>query len=501
MTQEQTPHQLTLSGVSKTYGSIAALSDVSLAFEGGKIHALVGENGAGKSTLGKIMLGVETPDAGALTWQGKEARFSTPAQANKLGLVGISQELSLMLDRSVLDNLSIGREKCIGPFVDHGATLKQAQQVMDQYEMKLDPRMMVGALPVADQQRVEILRALNQDANLIVFDEPTARLESTEARKLMLILRNLADQGKAIVFISHFLEEVLSVADTITILRNGEHVRTNPASEETRASLVEGMTGAADKGQFPALPSVDPTAKPLLEITGATTKGVFEDISLSIRPGEIVGLSGLVGAGRSELAHAIYGAGRLEQGTISLNGETLSGHSPSAAVTKGMALVPESRRAQGLFMNRSILENVSLPYLDHFMSWLGLATGRERQQVTACSDGTALKYGELGDPVSTLSGGNQQKVLFARASLGKPRLLIADEPTRGVDVGAKRGIYDLIVGMADEGLGVLLISSEIEEILGLSHRVLVLSRGRVTAELAGDDINENAVMAAAFGAN
>ena len=367
--------------------------------------------------------------------------------------------------------------------------------------MLLDPRARVGELPVADQQRVEILRALNQEANLIVFDEPTARLESTEARKLMLILRNLADQGKAIVFISHFLEEVLSVADTITILRNGEYVRTNSASEETRASLVEGMTGAADKGQFPPLPTVDQGAEPLLVVSGATTKGAFEDISFTIRPGEIVGLSGLVGAGRSELAHAIYGAGRLEEGVVTFDGAALAGHSVSNAVDRGMALVPESRRDQGLFMNRSILENVSLPYLDRFMGWLGLAAGREVAQVKTFCEGTALKYGEIGDPVSTLSGGNQQKVLFARASLGQPRLLIADEPTRGVDVGAKRGIYDLIVGMASEGLGVLLISSEIEEILGLSHRVLVLSRGRVTAELAGDDINENAVMAAAFGAN
>ena len=235
--------------------------------------------------------------------------------------------------------------------------------------------------------------------------------------------------------------------------------------------------------------------------SSATTAGAFENISLTIRPGEIVGLSGLVGAGRSELAHAIYGAGRIDSGTIALDGAALINHSVSDAVAKGMALVPESRRDQGLFMNRSILENVSLPYLDRFMSWLGLNGGREAEQVRACGENTTLKYGQLSDTVSTLSGGNQQKVLFARATLGEPRLLIADEPTRGVDVGAKRGIYDLIVGLAKEGLGVLLISSEIEEILGLSHRVVVLSRGRVTAELSGEEINENAVMSAAFGAN
>ena len=240
-----------------------------MAFEAGAIHALVVKRGRQIRTGQDHARGGK--DEGALSWTAKTL-LNGPAQANRLGLVGISQELSLMLDRSVLDNLSIGREQCIGPFVDDGATLRQARQVMDQFDMPLDMRAQVGALPVADQQRVEILRALNQDANLIVFDEPTARLESSEARKLMLILRRLADQGKAIVFISHFLEEVLSVADTITILRNGEHVRTAAAADETRSSLVEGMTGAADQGQFPALPVVDPAASPLLVVRGASAR-------------------------------------------------------------------------------------------------------------------------------------------------------------------------------------------------------------------------------------
>ena len=494
-----TPNQLTLSGVSKTYGSIAALADVSVTFEGGKIHALVGENGAGKSTLGKVMLGVETPDAGVLKWQGEEARFSSPAQANKLGLVGISQELSLMQDRSVLDNLSIGREKCIGPFVDHRATLRQAQQVMEQYDMTLDPRVMVGDLPVADQQRVEILRALNQEANLIVFDEPTARLESGEAKKLMTILRNLAEQGKAIVFISHFLEEVLSVADTVTILRNGQHVRTNPASEETRSSLVEGMTGAADQGQFPELPPVDTAAQPLLVVANATTAGTFENISLTIRPGEIVGLSGLVGAGRSELAHAIYGARRIDSGTITLDGAALTNHSVSDAVAKGMALVPESRRDQGLFMNRSILENVSLPYLDRFMSWLGLNGGREAEQVRACGENTTLKYGQLSDTVSTLSGGNQQKVMFSKWLNTQPRIFILDEPTRGIDIGAKAEVHQMIRELAKEGIAIICISSDLPEVLALSDRILVMREGRQMGILEGASADQKSVMALAMG--
>lgn len=495
------PKALKLRGVSRTYGSIAALKNFTAEFRSGEVHALVGENGAGKSTLGKLMLGIEIPDSGSMRWQDQPVNFRSPADATLIGLVGISQELSLMPDRSVVDNLSTGQEDCFGPFVNAKATLARAVSVMERFDMRIDPHARVGELPMAEQQKVEILRALNRDANLIVFDEPTARLESQDAKKLMDLLRLLADQGKAVVFISHFLKEVLSVSDTISILRNGELVRTRHASEETHSTLVHGMTGAEDLGQFPQLPPRPIRQPPVAQMENVTRRGQFEDISFSVQPGEIVGLAGLVGAGRSEVAMALVGAEPLSSGRIEINGLHADGLSVADTIERGVALVPESRRDQGLMLHRPIIENITLPYLQRFMGWLGLKKVDEQTQSKDAALRVHMKYGSLSDEVATLSGGNQQKILFARGAMGRPKLLIADEPTRGVDVGAKRGIYELLIQRASEGLGILLISSEIEEILGLSHRVIVLSRGRKVADLIGEEINEQAVMVAAFGGN
>ena len=489
---------LTLAGVSKHFGGAQALSGVDIAFERGKIHSLIGENGAGKSTLGKILLGVHQPDAGTITLNGAALRIRNPAHGNELGLVGIAQELSLMPNRSVADNISLGREVTRGPFVDARKTRDSVLAVMDRFDMRLDPDLAVGALPVAEQQKVEILRALSRDAQLIVFDEPTARLASHQAEQLLELVKSLAAAGKAIVFVSHFLDEVLRISDTITILRNGKLVRTAPAATETRETLIMGVTGQEVQSQFPALALPDLTTAPILSVRGASRAGEFDRIDLDIRPGEILGLAGLVGSGRSELAHAIFGASRLDAGTVTFRGADTSRATISDCLGRGMALVPESRRDQGLNLSRSILENVSLPYLKRFSGWRGLDKARERAEVDARCRENAVKHDGLDRAVETLSGGNQQKVLFARAAMGAPRLLIADEPTRGVDVGAKRGIYALIARMAAEGEAILLISSEIEEIMGLCHRVIVMSRGRVAAELAGDALTEKAVMNAAF---
>ncbi len=489
---------LTLAGVSKHFGGAQALSEVDVAFERGKIHSLIGENGAGKSTLGKILLGVHQPDAGTITLNGAAVRIRNPAHGNELGLVGIAQELSLMANRSVADNISLGREVERGLFVDARKTRDGVLEVMDRYDMRLDPDIAVGALPVAEQQKVEILRALSRDAQLIVFDEPTARLAGHQAEQLLELVQGLAAAGKTIVFVSHFLDEVLKISDTITILRNGRVVRTSDAGDESRDSLIVGVTGQEVQSQFPPLAPPDLTTAPILSVRGASRHGEFEQIDLDIRPGEILGLAGLVGSGRSELAHAIYGATRLAAGTIQFRGVDNSHASISDCLARGMALVPESRRDQGLNLSRSILENVSLPYLKRFSGWLGLDKARERQEVDGLCRDNGVKHDGLDRAVETLSGGNQQKVLFVRAAMGAPRLLIADEPTRGVDVGAKRGIYALIAKMAAEGEAVLLISSEIEEIMGLCHRVIVMSRGRVAAELTGPALTERAVMNAAF---
>lgn len=489
---------LTLSRVSKSFGATEALSDISLDFYAGQVHALVGENGAGKSTLGKILLGVHQPSAGEVNVDAKPVLLHSPADGGRFGLVGIAQELSLLPDRSVVDNIALGREQTNGPFVNVKKTRQGVLDVMERFNMPLDPDILVGALPVAEQQKVEILRALSRDARLIVFDEPTARLASHEAEQLLALVQSLADSGKAVVYVSHFLEEILEVSDQVTVLRNGEHVLTGSTHEQTRDSLILAMTGHDLQHQFPPLPLFQEGADPLLKVSALSKKNEFSDISFQVRPGEIVGLAGLVGAGRSELAHAIYGSTKPDSGRIELIGEEIRSPSVAGSIGAGVALIPEARRTQGLVLGRSILENTSLPYLARFSTWFGLNKAHEKQAVDArCSD-TQVKHAGLHLDIDSLSGGNQQKILFARAAMGSPKLLIADEPTRGVDIGAKRGIYNLIAEMALQGEAVLLISSEIEEILGMCHRALVMSRGQIVAEFSGDQLTKEAVMQAAF---
>ena len=489
---------LTLSRVSKRFGATQALSKIDVEFQAGKIHALIGENGAGKSTLGKIVLGVHQPDQGQILAGAKPVSITSPAEGGKLGLVGIAQELSLLPERSVVDNIALGREKTNGPFIDVKQTRRQVMQVMHQFNMQLDPDILVGALPVAEQQKVEILRALSRDAKLIVFDEPTARLATHEANQLLELITSLAKSGKAVIYVSHFLEEVLEIADTITVLRNGEHVRTGPASEETRESLIVAMTGHDLQHQYPQLPHLKNTDAPILKVKELSRRNEFERVSFEMRPGEIVGLAGLVGAGRSELAHAIFGSTMPDAGRVEFCGEDLTHANVEASIKCGMSLIPEARRTQGLIIGRSVLENTSLPYLLRFSSWLGLNKPQELSEVDNACSNMQVKHAGLQMDIDALSGGNQQKILFARAAMGAPKMLIADEPTRGVDVGAKRGIYDLIVEMAAKGEAVLLISSEIEEILGMCHRAMVMSRGRIVAELSGEQLTKEAVMNAAF---
>lgn len=489
---------LTLSRVSKRFGATQALSEIDVSIQAGKVHALIGENGAGKSTLGKIILGVHQPDQGQMLVDNKSVSINSPAQGGKLGLVGIAQELSLLPERSVVDNIALGREQTRGPFIDTKKTRQQVLQVMQQFDMQLDPDILVGALPVAEQQKVEILRALSRDAKLIVFDEPTARLATHEANQLLQLIKTLAESGKAVVYVSHFLEEVLEISDTITVLRNGEHVRTGPAEQETRESLIVAMTGQDLQHQYPQLPDLNHAGAPMLKVNALGQQNEFEDVSFEVRPGEIIGLAGLVGAGRSELAHAIFGGTIPDTGQVEFCGEDITHSAVEHSINCGIALIPEARRTQGLIIGRSILENTSLPHLAKFSNWFGLNKSQELDEASKSCAETKVKHAGLQMDIDSLSGGNQQKILFARAAMGAPKLLIADEPTRGVDIGAKRSIYDLIVEMASRGGAVLLISSEVEEILGMCHRTLVMSRGRIVAELSGKQLTKEAVMNAAF---
>lgn len=493
-----------LKDIWKSFGGARALEAVSLQISRGSIHALVGENGAGKSTLGKIVSGVIPPDHGQVLLHGEPVHFHSPHAAIARGIVLIAQELLLVPALTVAENVFLGTEPRRAGFLRRRALRRRYEELAGSVGFDLPADAPAGRLRPADQQKVEILRALSRDASLIVMDEPTAALSRPDVVRLHEIIRRLAGAGTTIVLVSHFLGEVLELADEVTILRDGRVIRTTPAAGQTEESLLNAMLGRSLGATFPAKQTVTRQAPVVLSVRGLTAPGV-ENVSLEVRAGEIVGLAGLVGAGRSELAHAVYRASRAAAGTVQVaDGPALSSGrfaaGPHRALDAGVAMIPESRKDQGLLLGRSIAENVSLASLTE-LSRLGLVRRRaERRAVERLLEQLTVRAPSQAVPVGTLSGGNQQKVLFARMLLRQPRVLIADEPTRGVDVGAKRAIYDLLTTLAAGGLGVLLISSDVEEILGLAHRVLVMRMGKITAELSGDDMTEAAILGAAFDA-
>ncbi len=484
-------------GVSKRFGGAPALLDVSLSFRSGEVHALVGENGAGKSTLGKIISGVYGPDGGELHVGGDVVSFRSPRDALDRGIVSIAQELAIVPFLSVVENVFLGAEPKRWGFVRRRAMRRRFEQLTEQVGFHLLANQMAGSLVIADQQKLEILRALSRDASTIIMDEPSAALSMHEVYALHSVIRSLAASGTTVILISHFLSEVLDLADTISILRDGRLVRTAPAHDETESSLIEGMLGRSLGQAFPDKRLAPFDAPVTLEVIDLVAPGV-RGVSLSVRAGEIVGLAGLVGSGRSEFAHALYGATRVSGGRIVIDGVDVTRHRPRESLRQGMAMIPESRKDQGLLMGRPISENVSLASLGVLSNFGFVSTGRERHRVTDALEQVRVKMTSIRTPVNSLSGGNQQKVLFARTALCEPRVLIADEPTRGVDVGSKRTIYDVLVEQAAAGLGIVVISSELEEVLGLAHRVVVMRDGRFVAELTGDAMTQQAVLEAAF---
>jgi rhamnose transport system ATP-binding protein len=493
-----TPH-LELRGGTKRFGATLALSDVDLVVRRGSVHALVGENGAGKSTLGKVVAGVHALDAGQLLVEGRPVELRSPRQALGLGLTIIAQELSLVPERSVVENVFLGLEDHRGPWVRRSAIRRRFDELVRSSGIVVPADTLVSSLTVGQQQKVEILRALARRAQVVVMDEPTARLGAEETEALRATVRRLAEGGTTVLFVSHFLDEVLSLADTITVMRDGRIVRTGPAAAEDHRSLIEGMTGRTMEASFPDTQPAPADAGEVLRVEGLRRRGSFEDVSFSVRAGEVVALAGLVGAGRSEVVRALYGADRADAGTVTLDGRVLRARNPAQAIARGISMIPESRKDQGLLMGRSVRENVSLPFLRGLSRGGLVQRGEERRRTGQLARDVGVKTASSESPVLDLSGGNQQKVLFARSLMRTPSLLIADEPTRGVDVGAKRTIYDLIADLAAQGVAVLMVSSELEEVLGLAHRVLVMRGGRLVSELAGDAATEASIMAAAFG--
>jgi rhamnose transport system ATP-binding protein len=484
--------------IHKRYGAAVALQDVSLEVAAGEIHALVGENGAGKSTLGKIIAGAVAPDAGEILVDSQPVTYRAPRDAIRYGIGLIEQEFALAPDLSVLDNVFLGVELGRHGLLDRGEQRERFAELADRIGFRERPSMPVRALRTADQQKVEILRQLVRDTRLIVMDEPTAALTRDEADRLLHITRELRDDGVTVIYVSHILGDVLALCDTVTVLKDGRRVRTAPAAEETTDSLVTAMLGRSIDVAFPT-PTPPPADAPVvLAVRGLSRPPAFQDISFEVRAGEIVGLAGLVGSGRTEIARAIFGADPAE-GSIEIDGRPVRSRSPRGSIRRGLALLPESRKDQGLVMVRPLTENVTMAHVGEITRHGVLAKRREQRIVGDTLRSVDARHASASLPVSSLSGGNQQKAALAKWLVKTPRLLLADEPTRGIDVGAKRAIYDLIHGLADDGLGVLLISSELGEVLGLSHRVLALRAGRIVGEYAGEQADEETIMRTVFG--
>lgn len=489
---------LDLVAVSKRFPGTLALDRVNFSVHGGEIHALAGENGAGKSTLVKIIGGAIAADTGHLAMDGTRRTFASPRDARAAGIHVIHQELMLFSELSVAENIFLGMKAGLGP-VRRRRWEREATDILDSLGHSLDPRRRVGELSVADQQMIEIARALASDAKVLVLDEPSAVIAGEEARVLMGRLRDMRQLGVAIIYISHRLEEVFAIADRVTVLKDGRHVATHDVTELTPESLTVMMVGRAINDIFQPRPARSAVATTLLHVRNLCSPPHVVDGALELEAGEILGLGGLAGAGRSELAAAIFGAAPVAGGEVCLAGEEVTGLPPGQMISRGMGFLTEDRKSQGLLMQLDIAANISAPALGEFSRHGLFARRRElamsEREMSRLS--IAAPNGEA--PVATLSGGNQQKTLFSRWSRTSPKVLILDEPTRGVDVGAKAEIYRIIQALSDIGVAILLISSELAELVGLADRVVVMREGRMSGTLNKAAISEEAIMRLAVG--
>ena len=487
---------LTAQGVSKSYGGSRALDGVDFAVRGGEIHALVGENGAGKSTLIKILSGAVRPDSGVIRHGASVVPSGDPAATRHLGVSCVHQEFTLVADLSIADNIFLGRER--GRFwLQRRGMNASVEAILADLGLRIHPEVPVRALSVAHQQLVEIARALADDASVLILDEPTAPLAGPEIDRLFEILLRLRARGLGIIYISHRLDEIFRIADRITVLRDGRVVGTSNRDEINRTELIRRMVGRDLSEEFPARHTRAGATALAVEHLSAPPR--FSDVSLTVREGEIVGLAGLVGAGRTSVGLGIAGALRTS-GSVKLRGEPVSFRSPAAAIRSGLAYVTEDRKAQGIFPLMDASANITITFLRSFAraGWLSLS--REWAGAQSAARDYDVRATRLDRPAATLSGGNQQKLLLARYLLRPRSVIVLDEPTRGVDVGARAEIYRIVNRMTEQGLGVLLISSDLNEILGMSDRVVVMRDGRTVGDLGRDAATPERVMALATGA-
>src|SRR4051794_39398154 len=489
---------LELRDAAKSYGAVRALRDGNLAISPGEVRALMGENGAGKSTLVKVLGGVVRRDAGDMLVNGRSVDFHSPHDARDAGIAVIYQEPTLFPDLSIAENVVMGYHP-LGALhrIDRRAMHQQVQGLLDRLGVQLASDRPVRGLSIADQQIVEIAKALSFDARVLIMDEPTAALSGPEVERLFAVVRTLQEHGAAVLFISHRLEEITAICQTVTVMRDGAVVHDAPIAEMTPDDMVRRMVGRELSALFPKQDAE--IGEPVLSVHRLTREGVFFDISFDVRAGEIVALAGLVGAGRSEVARAIFGIDRADAGHVEMAGVRLPAGRPLAAMHAGVAFVPEDRRMQGLVMDLSIARNATMTRTGS-LARLGLIRGgSENRLAREWATRLQLKFHRLEDPAGFLSGGNQQKVVLAKWLATEPKVLIVDEPTRGIDVGTKAEVHRLLSELAGRGVAVLMISSELPEVLGMADRVLVMHEGRLTGELDRADADEERVMRAATG--
>lgn len=487
-----------MANIKKSYSNIKVLHGVSISVGKGEVHALLGENGAGKSTLVKILMGEEKMDDGEIFWNGKEVKISNPAEARKMGLSMIHQELNLIPDMTIAENMYAGRELKKGCIVKKQQQNKMAGEALKKIGLQLDPKMKVRDLKAAHQQMIEIAKAVSFGAHLIIMDEPTSSISQSESEILFNVIRNLKARGISFIYISHRLEEIFCIADKITVLRDGAMVGEGSADSFDNNSLIRLMVGRELKDYYPGREKAA-FGKVALKVNGLSRKNEFQDISFELWQGEILGFGGLVGAGRTEMAMALFGLTKLDSGEVELAGNPVQLKTVRSAIAHKMALIPEDRKNIGLNLQGDITDNIMTVVEKKSSRFNCIYQKKRRKMAAEMVDKLSIKIGSLSQPVSKLSGGNQQKVVLAKWLMNDPKILILDEPTRGIDVGSKAEIYKLINDMAKQGKSIILISSEMPELIGMCDRIIVLCEGKVAGMLEKEEVTQEKIMALASG--
>lgn len=483
---------LSMRNITKTFPGVKALDKVNLNVRAGTVHALMGENGAGKSTLMKILDGLIQPDEGEVWIDGKRAEALTPKKAASLGVAMIHQELSSAPNLTLAENIFLGREPMRGCAIDHKAMLRDAETYMKRMKIKYPSTTKAGEVSVSIMQLVEICKAISCNAKIIVMDEPTSAITDAEVDTLFECIEELKREGVAVIYITHKLDELFRIADDVTVLRDGQWIGTAPAEELDNDRVISMMIGRELSNVFPK--EFAPIGEEALRVEGLSRKGTFSDISFSVRHGEILGIAGLIGSGRTETMRCIFGLDRADAGSIYLDGKPISVKSPGDALKHGIAMVPEDRKVSGLVLGMSIKENITLAFLKEFVSGVAINLRKEGKRAQDIIDMLRIKTKDQNNRADSLSGGNQQKIVLGKWLISDVKVLILDEPTRGVDIGAKAEIHKIMCQLAKEGMSIIMISSELPEVLGMSDRILVMHEGRLKGELQRDEANQERIM-------